>query len=123
MPRPVQRVGLPAPNAYPWPSSILTYFLPSLPPWITCERKWRLRLPLFGLFRCFLPACLRLSLPLAVTRKRFLEPLWVFILGMLMHQKKGALVFTKGPGGSVIPGPFMEEGGIIQKSAGAWRAK
>ena len=35
----------------------------------------------------------------------------------------GALVFTKGPGGSVIPGPFMEEGGIIQKSASAWRAK
>src|SRR5258708_33537094 len=44
-------------------------------------RRWRLRLPVLGLLRCVLPAWLRLSLPVAVTRKRFFDALWVFILG------------------------------------------
>src|SRR5207248_1321024 len=47
-------------------------------------RSCRLRLPVLWLFRCFLPAWLRLSLPLAVTLKRLRDALWVFIFGMVV---------------------------------------
>src|SRR5262249_4776734 len=59
----------------------------------TDPRRWRLRLPVLGLLRCFLPACLRLSLPVAVTRKRFFDALCVFILGMVAP---GFLVSRRG---------------------------
>src|ERR1700687_5690461 len=62
-----------------------TYFLANLEPLTTSARRWRLRVPVFGLFKWRLPACLRLSFPEAVTRKRFLEPLWVFIFGIDLY--------------------------------------
>src|SRR4051812_50977 len=81
-------------------------------------RRWRLRLPVLWLLRCFLPAWLRFSLPVALTRKRFLAPLCVFILGIVITipagalgrpctpKRKGPLVHTKGPevvGSSLVP--------------------
>src|SRR5439155_4816161 len=63
---------------------ILTYLLGSLPVSTCPARRWRFRLPDLGLFRCFLPALLRASLPLAVTRKRLRAPLWVFIFGIVV---------------------------------------
>src|SRR5260370_21263328 len=69
---------------------ILTYFLPSLPVSITMPRRCRLRLADLWAFRCFLPACRRFSLPLALTRKRFKELLWVFIFGMVVPPNKNA---------------------------------
>src|SRR5262245_291363 len=62
---------------------IATYFLDNSLSWTTSSRRWRLRLPVLWLSRCFLPARWRLSLPEAVTRKRLREALWVFILGMV----------------------------------------
>src|SRR5262245_51459639 len=62
------------------------YLLATRPTSTTFLRSWRLRLPVLWLFKCFLPAWLRTSLPLAVTRKRFLEALCVFILGMAVPQ-------------------------------------
>src|SRR5437667_9904209 len=53
---------------------------------ITASRKCRLRLPVLWLSRCFLPACRRFNLPVAVTRKRFLLALWVFISGMAVSE-------------------------------------
>ena len=47
----------------------------NLLPLTTSSRKWRLRLPVLWLFRCFLPAWTRLSKPDAVTRKRFFDAL------------------------------------------------
>src|SRR5205085_7034619 len=67
---------------YAWPPSILTYFLANLVVARTPPRSCRLRLPLLWLFRCFLPACVRRSLPLADTRKRLREALCDFCLGM-----------------------------------------
>src|SRR5207244_9876129 len=58
------------------------YFLARASDRVIGSRKWRLRLPLLGLFKCFLPAWRRFSLPVPVMRKRFLAPLCVFILGM-----------------------------------------
>src|SRR5438445_12417100 len=63
---------------------ILTYLLGSLPVSTWPARRWRFRLPDLGLFRCFLPALLRASLPLAVTRKRLRAPLWVFTFGIVV---------------------------------------
>src|SRR5262245_1384705 len=62
----------------------LMYLAATRPTSTTGRRSWRLRLALLGLLRCFLPACDRFSLPWAVTRKRFLEALCVFILGMVV---------------------------------------
>src|SRR5262245_16136500 len=58
------------------------YFAATSPVSKSLARRWRLRLPVLWLFRCFLPAWLRLSLPLAVTRKRFREALCDFCFGM-----------------------------------------
>ena len=81
----------------------------------TLARSWRLRLPVLWLFKCFLPAWLRFSLPVAVTRKRFFDALWVFILGMVApfqsparaaaEKERGPWRSTKGPGRSVRPAP------------------
>src|SRR5262249_20966976 len=65
------------------PPIALMYLRANLPPATIGSRRWRLRLPVLGLFRCFLPAWLRLSLPVAVTRKRFFDALCVFILGIV----------------------------------------
>jgi hypothetical protein len=61
---------------------ILMYLDANLSVSVIGRRKWRLRLAVLGLFKCFLPACLRFIFPLAVTRKRFLAPLCVFNFGM-----------------------------------------
>src|SRR5580765_7872486 len=61
---------------------ILTYLLASRPTSTLLARRWRLRLPVLWLFRCFLPAWLRFSLPLELTRKRFRAPLCVFVFGI-----------------------------------------
>src|SRR5262249_43260758 len=67
---------------YASPPITLMYFFDSLAASMTTPRRWRLRLPVLWLSKCFLPAWRRFSLPSAVTRKRFFEALWVFILGM-----------------------------------------
>lgn len=59
------------------------YLAATMPVSMTGDRKCRLRFPDLGLFKCFLPAWERLSLPLAVTLNRFRDALWVFILGMI----------------------------------------
>src|SRR5919202_3434482 len=61
---------------------MVLYFWANFPVSATGARSLRLRLPLLWASRCRLLAWCRLSLPEAVTRKRFLDPLWVFILGM-----------------------------------------
>src|SRR5258708_3967098 len=85
------------------------YLLARRPPSTILARNWRLRLPVLWLLRCFLPAWLRLSRPEAVTRKRFLDALWVFILGMAgprgqqdrraarREMEPGPLVVARGP--------------------------
>src|SRR5947209_17774862 len=98
---------------------ILTYFFSSRLVSTSLARRCRLRLPVLWLFRCFLPAWLRLSLPEAVTRKRFLEPLCVFILGMvptlstfprrLHRKKKGTPGARQGSRGAVYPLPVQAE--------------
>src|SRR5262245_12614698 len=59
-----------------------TIFVANLSVTVTGRRRRCLRSPGLWLFRCFLPALFRFSLPLAVTRKRFLELLWVFNFGI-----------------------------------------
>src|SRR3712207_4074445 len=72
------------------------YFCAVAPVSATRPRSWRLRLPLLWLLRCFLPAWLRFSLPLADTRNRFLEALWLFCLGMVQSSAPvGACVVRK----------------------------
>src|SRR5262249_31667374 len=53
------------------PPRCLTYLRAILLPVTNGLRSWDLRLAVLGLFRCFLPAWARFSLPEAVTRKRF----------------------------------------------------
>src|SRR5262249_28099626 len=60
----------------------LTYFFSSRLVSTILPRRCRLRLPVLWLFRCFLPAWLRLSLPVSVSRKRYLAALWVWAFGM-----------------------------------------
>src|SRR5207253_1151274 len=73
------------------------YFLASLPVSMPGSRRWRLRLPVLWLFRCFLPALCRFSLPVAVTRKRLRDALWVFIFGMVTpSETKGPLESARG---------------------------
>src|SRR5947199_9075904 len=59
------------------------YFRAIRPISTTGARRCRFRLPGLWLLRCFLPAWLRLSLPVPVTVKRLRDPLCVFILGMV----------------------------------------
>src|SRR5256885_1359733 len=59
-----------------------TIFLAALSVMVTFSLSRRIWVPVLWAFRWRLPARFRLSLPLAVTRKRFLVPLWVFCLGM-----------------------------------------
>src|SRR5579884_2106661 len=113
---------------------ILTYFAASRPPSMTVPRRCRLRLPVLWLSRCFLPAWRRFSLPVPVTRKRFFEPLWVFILGMARslprlraaarpEKKKRAPGRARGPGSA--PGAHVpaKVGILYEQPAGAGRAK
>ena len=48
-----------------YPKIFLTYFLATRPTSAILARSWRLRFFVFGLFRCFLPAWLRFSRPVA----------------------------------------------------------
>src|SRR5262245_16265224 len=67
------------------PPMTLIYFLAISPVSMTEWRSCRLRLPVLWLFRCFLPAWLRLSLPVPVILNRFLDALCVFCFGMTHH--------------------------------------
>src|SRR5262249_12402514 len=98
---------------------------------MTVPRRWRLRLPVLWLSRCFLPAWRRFSLPLAVTRKRFLAPLWVFIFGMFQSFQSA---FTLASKRKRAPGKYAGVpeclglapplgGEIIAKTAGPCRGK
>jgi hypothetical protein len=69
--------------AQAFPPMMLIYFRASLPPSMTTRHSFRLRLLVLWLFKCFLPACVRLSRPVAVTRKRFFEALCVFCFGTM----------------------------------------
>src|SRR5262249_56616080 len=60
------------------------YFLAMTPVSTAWPRNCRLRLPVLPLLRWRLPARARLTLPLAVTLKRFLALLLVFIFGMAL---------------------------------------
>src|SRR5256885_2875071 len=92
---------------------ISTYFLDSLLSWTTSSRRWRLRLPVLWLSRCFLPAWWRLSFPEAVTRKRLRDALWVFILGMVTPWvPAGAASFGSPARGSKTKrAPGLDQGG------------
>src|SRR6266849_1957893 len=93
------------------------YFLLILPASMIVPRRWRLRLPVLWLSKCFLPACRRLSLPEAVTRNLFFDPLWVFIFGMVVSPKtRRPLACTKGPAHRSSPGPLIGEGIIGESS-------
>src|SRR5207245_6282726 len=84
LPLRARTIGHQSPSAQTSPI-ILTYLLGSRPTWTGLARKWRLRLPLLGLFRCFLPAWLRFNLPFAVTLNRLRELLCVLVLGMVPY--------------------------------------
>src|SRR5207249_7385751 len=64
---------------------------------MTVSRRCRLRLPVLWLSKCFFPAWRRFNLPEAVTRKRFLLPLWVFILGMAVSGAGHFLIAVEQP--------------------------
>src|SRR5437763_6138732 len=66
------------------PPIMRTYFLATRPLSVMVVRSCRLRLPVLGLFKCFLPLCFRLSLPVADTLERVRMLLCVFILGMVV---------------------------------------
>ena len=50
---------------------------------VSVRRRFRLRLWLIREARWLVPALRCFTFPLAVRRKRFFVPLWVFILGMI----------------------------------------
>src|SRR5215510_11345246 len=73
------------PRATDYSPIMAMYFLANAGVATVGWRSCRLRLPVLWLFRCFLPAWLRLSLPVPVILNRFLDALCVFCFGMTHH--------------------------------------
>ena len=75
-------------------------------------RRFRFRLWLIREAKWLVPALRCLTFPLAVRRKRFFVPLWVFILGMIGYHSSICLVRRRVNRLVIVTDPADEKRGI-----------